>query len=123
MEVLELNVKLCRLIGIFTNHSITERLYAFCMNIFLYYNLLFVTILTGMYSLQNLSNMKQMTYAFYILSAGFMGISQYTVLLINGNFLKKQINEVQNLVNSSEKAISKKYFISFHSTLIVSFRT
>lgn len=113
-----MNVKICVLIGLFTiSEDLKSKIYSCLSNGLITSTISYLVIISGAYCINNISDVEKVTYAFYVIAAGLLGLAWNGVLLMKRNSFKHLLLELQRIITESEckgtneiNIISKQYF-------------
>lgn len=107
MKPLEMNIRICESIGLFTlSEDFKAKFLAFISNGVLTSNVLFLVIISSAYCFKNISDVEQATYAFYVIAAGLISLTWNGVVLIQRDVFKNLLLELQQIITKSEYTLN-----------------
>lgn len=107
-----MNVKICVLIGLFTiSGDLKSKIYSYLSNGLITTTISYLVIISGAYCINNISDVEKVTYAFYVIAAGLLGLAWNGVLLKQRNSFKQLLLELQRIITESECKETKEISI------------
>lgn len=103
MVPLELNFKMCVLIGLFNmSTDFKSTIYGYFSNSLITLTVLYLVVISGAYCIKNISDVGKVTYAFYVIAAGLLGLAWNVVVLMQRNTFKHLLLDLRKIVTESK---------------------